>query len=370
MEGVRKGKDYMKWLLLFLCVIHIVLLLLLIGISINRYTYDIVSYTGILRADSEEVQTFLKGDYASYFDDGQEILKASGYGYSGTVHLEKRFVQRLFPVFLLCLTVDACIVAHFVINQKNEKKKLEKMANELKALELANEILQKDGENVIIKISRFEENLYHQLKTPVTGLKLTLEEMDGVSDPFALQRAKREADVLSRLISLLLKERQVSENKVRYHYEIEDFSLLVLEALEETEPLRKWKQKTIIQYGMDKELFVRCDGVWIKEAVVVLLENALESDAASISCSIEKTNGNIVLSVLSQGISIDQEDMDHLFERFYTKKDNHFGIGMHMARHIVLEHHGSLSAACSEKGVLFQLSLPLTDSGIYDVTDL
>ncbi len=368
MEDVRKG--YWKWILVALSAVHVILLLVFVFWSIHQYAYDFVSYTGITKADSEDVQTFFEGDMDAYYDEGQEILKDAGYGYSGPLHLENRFVQTMVPLVVLCIMLDIGIGVYVVVQHKNEKKNLAVLKHELDVLLQEKEILLEDAERETVKISRFEENLYHQLKTPVTGLKLTLEEMDGKGDVSLLQHAKWETDVLSRLISLLLRDRQVSENKVRYHYAVQDFSMLVLEALQETEPLRKVKEKSILQSGTDQELLVRCDGVWMKEAIVVLLENAIESEAKTITCNIKKANGHIILSLLSQGVSIGEERMNHLFERFYTMKDNHYGIGLHMARHIVLEHHGNLVAKNNEEGVLFQLSLPLTDSDIFDVTGL
>lgn len=368
MEVTRKYNR--KIFLLVLVVCHIILSGVLFYTSVNQYAYDFVSYTGITNADAGDVHTFLHEQSDTFYDIGQEKMVESGYGYSGEAHLASRFIRRIVPFVLLFAAVDVGISFVVFEKHKQEKNIIAELAKEAAVHAYKNQLLLEDAESERKKVSRFEENLYHQLKTPVTGLKLSLEEMEGEGESVALYQAKWEVDLLSRLIALLLKDRQISENKVRYHYALQDFSLLVLDGIREIEPLCLVKQKLIMHHGTDKLFLVKCDDVWITEAIVVLLENAVESDASHISCNIEKVNGKIIFSLLSHGVSIDQETMNHLFERFYSTKDNHYGIGLHMARRIVLDHHGSLIVKNSREGVLFRLSLPATDSSMYDVTDL
>jgi signal transduction histidine kinase len=67
----------------------------------------------------------------------------------------------------------------------------------------------------------------------------------------------------------------------------------------------------------------------------------------------------VVISVQDSGPGIDPENLDHLFEAFYTTKPQGLGMGLAVSRSIVENHDGSLWATVNpDKGATFRFTLP------------
>ena len=67
----------------------------------------------------------------------------------------------------------------------------------------------------------------------------------------------------------------------------------------------------------------------------------------------------VLVSVADSGPGLDQKDLDHLFDSFYTTKPHGLGMGLAISRSIVEAHGGRLWAkANTPRGALFQFALP------------
>ena len=96
----------------------------------------------------------------------------------------------------------------------------------------------------------------------------------------------------------------------------------------------------------------------IKEVVEILLDNALKhSDHNSkIILSLKNEKSSIILMVQNHGQGIPKGDEEKIFERFYRSdkardtKDNRYGLGLAIAKNIVENHNGRISAK-SENGI-------------------
>ena len=68
----------------------------------------------------------------------------------------------------------------------------------------------------------------------------------------------------------------------------------------------------------------------------------------------------VVISVQDSGPGFDPENLDHLFDAFYTTKPQGLGMGLAISRSIVEAHGGRLWAtANAQRGTVFQFVLPV-----------
>ena len=118
---------------------------------------------------------------------------------------------------------------------------------------------------------------------------------------------------------------------------------------------------------------MKCDDVWMKECLLTLIENSLNHGNADVEIKCENVDTFFNIQVMTKNTLIDEAVLPHLFERFYTNDSQHFGIGLHMAKLIVEQHHGTLSVYndFDHTQVVFEIHLPiLSGKEAYDVSEL
>lgn len=104
----------------------------------------------------------------------------------------------------------------------------------------------------------------------------------------------------------------------------------------------------------------------IKEVVLNLVMNACEAMPAGgeIEINIAKELGRLVVAVRDQGGGIAQENLQCIFDPFYTTKSDGTGLGLSIAQRIMEQHGGRIEAECNvERGMSFMLVFP------FDIAD-
>jgi len=131
------------------------------------------------------------------------------------------------------------------------------------------------------------------------------------------------------------------------------------------EDVRKRICKDIIfQNNCEKEILIRCDPFHISEVLNNLLNNAIDAIEKSGTILIDFDANNkkqCVLSVKDSGAGMKKEALSHLFEPYYTNKDDdeHFGLGLFYCYRVMQKHNGIIDVK-SEIGVgsVFSLYFP------------
>ncbi len=360
---------------------------IIIGISINLLCIGMLFFF-FLHVEKNEFFYFLGNenitvsDIQNYMQDheraqniqtGKKKLENSGYASSGDFYITQKVCEKILPVFGIVLLVEGVICASLIyFNRKdeNQKNQLERDNRELRN---QNQNLEKHLINDKEQMQQYEENLYHQLKTPLTGLKLCLETIKvDPQDQNSIDMAQEEAEKMSNMITLFLKDRKMSANQIRFYFAEQDCILMMQEAMEVVKPLAIQKNKGIHLETDLTSMIIKCDETWLKESLITILENALEHGKDDTLIIIRKQAQLILIQVITTGM-ISEEEITHVFERFHTTNSEHYGIGLHMAKMIVENHHGSLKTynIQSENKNVFEIKLPiLSGSHTYDESEL
>lgn len=146
-----------------------------------------------------------------------------------------------------------------------------------------------------------------------------------------------------------------------FHFESHDLLELVGSCWQ---PLAKlYPEKTLTLTGTAA---LRCDEIWMGEAITNLLKNACEHTLPSghIRISIEETAGEVAICLSDDGGGVSAEELPRLFERFYhgSHPGHGAGIGLAIVKEVVLRHHGSITAENIPGGLQFTLFFPKLDS--------
>lgn len=211
----------------------------------------------------------------------------------------------------------------------------------------------------------------HELKTPVTSLKIFTQilrrqfEQEGKTTSIKyLEKMDDQINKLTRLIRELLDVSKISAGKLkitRSQFDLRDLTKEIIEYLQETT-----KQK--IRFSSPPEVMVSADRDRLGQVIINLLTNAIKysNGKGEIRIRIVKKHKEVVLSVKDDGVGIDKEDKERIFERFYqvtTSPDSAasgLGMGLYIAHQIIMLHKGHLLVESEKgKGSTFSFVLPL-----------
>lgn len=197
-------------------------------------------------------------------------------------------------------------------------------------------------------------DISHQLKTPLASLRLFCEMDEGPHMAEQLAQIER----MERLIYSLLRLERLCADGYSFHFEPHDVGDILREA---------WREVSAALPGrildISGDAVIRCDDVWLGEALANLLKNACQytPPGGRIRAALEVTPTSFFCTVSDRGGGVDARDLPRLFERFYragTQQDGS-GLGLAIAREIVRRHHGSIRAENADGGLTISIDIPM-----------
>ena len=245
--------------------------------------------------------------------------------------------------------------------------------NEMAALADTFNTMSEKLENMDRKRSEFVSNASHELKTPLSSMKILIESLlyqDGVDEKIYKEflgdinnEIDRLADVISGLLTLAKTDSETEALKIEKIL----LSELVNKTVNSLKPIAHEKDITLT-YTVNNDLEVNCDAVKVMQAVMNLIDNAIKytEKGGHVWVTLQKSGANAAISIKDDGSGIPESDLPHLFDRFYrvdkarARGTGGSGLGLHIARTIALLHGGSIEVQ-SEEGVgsVFTLYLPI-----------
>ena len=212
-----------------------------------------------------------------------------------------------------------------------------------------------------VKLKDYIEDISHQIKTPITSMQineeLLLETKLSLSQKQKIENIYDQTQKINQLLEVLLRLAKLEANTIDFDFK--DYYLYELIDNVENILTPLLLQNNVKINFNDTKQKLRCDFVWLSEAIENILKNCIEINPNdTIDIYLEDKPSYLKIYFHDHGGGFSQEDLQHLFDRFFSSKNTRgFGIGLALAKEIINAHHGTIEAI-NDHGALFIITLP------------
>jgi signal transduction histidine kinase len=221
----------------------------------------------------------------------------------------------------------------------------------------------------------FVNTVIHETKSPLTSIIGYTDLIDsgylgetGEKQREPLTIIKRQSQRILSLINDLLSLARLESGRAKVEKKPADLAALASRVMEELQPTMAAKQLNLVAEFDPKTPRLQLDEEKIGEVITNLLTNAAKfsNPGKKIIISLAPLNGEAVFSVRDEGLGINEEDLPHIFDRFYraskeSAERKGTGLGLALSRSIIEAHDGRIWAVSAgpDQGAVFSFALPV-----------
>ena len=223
----------------------------------------------------------------------------------------------------------------------------------------------------------FVENVSHELKTPMAGIKVLADSLLAQQDaPAELYREfmediaseiDRENQIITDLLVLVKMDKKAQEMNI-VSLNINDLTELILKRLR---PIARKKDVEVVFESM-RPVMAEVDEVKLTLVMTNLVENAIKynKEHGWVKVELDADHQYFNFKVSDSGLGIPEDDLPYIFERFYRVDKSHSreiggtGLGLAITKSAVLMHRGAITVSSVEgEGTSFVVKIPLSNAG-------
>lgn len=208
------------------------------------------------------------------------------------------------------------------------------------------------------EISAFTSGVAHEIKNPLNSLSLIFELIKKKAPPYLQQEVgegKEEIQKISRIIDQFASSlRPLKLRKETFLLEevVSSVRGSLVKKSDEAEVEIRYLESSAIDMKADKGL--------MSQALHNLLSNSIEASSGGvISIKAQQKKKTAIIKIEDSGRGIAEEDKQHIFEPFFSRKKKGLGIGLYLTKKIVEAHEGKIEVQSKiGQGTTFLLQIP------------
>ena len=324
-----------------------------------------------------------------------KILKK--YGYTNNLSYIKKLENEMysnmkFNIVVICVFGILILTIVLIYNRKKEReiKKINKYLNEInngnyelkieencedELSKLKNELYKttvllretaENSEQEKINLSNSLADISHQIKTPLTSIRIMLDNiednpnMDSKTREEFIEDISKQIDWISSLAISLLKLAKFDAGAIKMNDQEVNVKKLINNVISNLAILLDIKNIKIEQ-KIDDDTIIKADYNWQLEALTNIIKNAIEhsNENGTIHIDVENNSVFVKIKIRDEGEGIDKKDIKHIFDRFYKAKkssENSIGIGLSLAKTIIEQENGYIKVDSEvDRGTTFEI---------------
>ena len=219
----------------------------------------------------------------------------------------------------------------------------------------------------------FVSNVSHELKTPLSSIKVLSESLilqenvpEEVYKEF-LQDISSEIDRMTNIVNDLLALVKNDPNQSKLKITEIDINKMLRDIIKRLSPLAKEKGIEL-DFDAAKDVKIKGDEVKLSLAISNLIDNGIKytPEGGSVSVKVDSDSKSCFISVKDTGVGISKEEQSRVFERFYRvdktrdRETGGTGLGLAITHSVIMLHNGSIKIESEEnEGATFNVKLPI-----------
>lgn len=220
----------------------------------------------------------------------------------------------------------------------------------------------------------FVANVSHELKTPLTSIKILAESLIN-QEEFDIDVYKEflldidsEVDRLNNIITDLLSLVDLDKEKITLVYKPTYINFLLKRIYSRLRPMAE-KKSVELKLVLNEKIQLRADSEKIQQAIINIIENAIKYTPSGgvVELKLYNNNKEAIIEIKDNGIGIPEENIPIIFERFYrvdkarSRDTGGTGLGLSIAWQIVTLHQGTIEVeSVVGEGSTFYIKLPIS----------
>ena len=208
----------------------------------------------------------------------------------------------------------------------------------------------------------FFQNASHELKTPLMAIQGYAEGIQaGVMDAGgAAEVILEESDRMTELVDELLDISKIDMGRQQLALSEMDVRELLYDSIRAVEPTAVSGGIAIVPDFPEEPVVVSCDDTRLRRAVTNILSNGVRYARSELRLTCRADKRHVTIRIQDDGDGIAEEDLPHIFDRFYMGKSGKSGIGLALTKEIVHLHRGTIRAYNGDSGAVFEISIPVS----------
>ena len=208
----------------------------------------------------------------------------------------------------------------------------------------------------------FFQNASHELKTPLMAIQGYAEGIQaGVMDTgSAAEGILKESDRMTELVEELLDISKIDMGRQQLALSEMDVRELLYDSIRAVEPAAAAGGITITPDFPETPVMVSCDDTRLRRAVTNILSNGVRYARSELRLTCRTDKRHVTIWIQDDGDGIAEEDLPHIFDRFYMGKNGKSGIGLALTKEIIHLHKGTIRAYNGDGGAVFEISIPVS----------
>ena len=169
-----------------------------------------------------------------------------------------------------------------------------------------------------------------------------------------------ESDRMTELVEELLDISKIDMGRQRFALSEMDVRELLYDSIRAVEPTVVSGGIAIVPDFPEEPVLVSCDEIQLRRAVTNILSNGVRYARSELCLTCRPDKRNVIIRIQDDGDGIAEEDLPHIFDRFYMGKSGKSGIGLALTKEIIHLHKGTIRAYNGDTGAVFEISIPVS----------
>lgn len=332
----------------------------------NSGTYESLKFVIEDQDDKEKTEIYIQDEIYIYRNYIRVLLIFEAFYLFFAMFGTSKIRRKLKPLNDLAVTAENISQASFDMSKMDNLEAAIKHASpdgpettihtgdkDLQSIEVAlNNLLIKMKESER-KQARFVSDASHELRTPIAVIQGYVNMLDrwGKEDAEVLDESiaalKSETENMKELVEQLLFLARGDNGRNTLNMERINLCTITRDVWEESMMIDEKHKYTL---NCKEDCFVEGDVAMIKQCLRIFIQNSSKysEDGSEIKLSTKKVNGKVMVSIQDEGVGMAENDVVHIFERFYRSDEARnstsggTGLGLSIAKWIADSHKASI----------------------------